>query len=190
MISKPDKDNNRPINNHDRRKWQNPEAILSNIGLRTGFILIDIGCGSGFFTLPAARIVGKTGKVYGVDANSESIASLNEQAAREGIKNLYLTTGKAEESVICTRCGDIVFFGMALHDFQDPSRVLENARVMIKRNGRLVNLDWKKKPMELGPPLNIRFDEETAVRLIKEAGFTVEIIKDSGPYHYIVIARP
>ncbi len=180
----------RPIDDQARRKWQNPEAILSGIGLTPGFTFIDIGCGVGFFALPAARIVGKQGKVYGLDADAESIARLQEQVARDGLENMHLSVGRAEETVICEQCADIVFFGIALHDFQVPSKAVENARSMLKPAGRLVNLDWKKEPMELGPPLRVRFDEETAAHLIEAAGFTIEAIKDSGLYHYLIIARP
>ncbi len=187
---KPDRGIRRPFDDPERRKWQDPEAILSGIGLRPGFTFIDIGCGGGFFALPAARIVGGKGKVYGLDADGESIAGLGGKAAGEGLKNLYLTTGKAEESVVCQQCADIVFIGIALHDFQDPPKVLENARDMVKPSGRLVNLDWKKEPMKLGPPLRIRFDQEKAAGLIEAAGFTVDTIEDSGPYHYLVTAKP
>ena len=51
-----------------RRKWQNPEDILREIGLETGMTFLDIGCGNGFFTLPAARMVGPAGQVYGLDS--------------------------------------------------------------------------------------------------------------------------
>jgi ubiquinone/menaquinone biosynthesis C-methylase UbiE len=180
----------RPAIDHERRKWQNPEAILADIGLKPGFTFIDVGCGGGFFTLPAARMVGRRGKVYGLDVDNRSITSLKELAAKEGLKNLNLTVGQAEESVICEQCADIVFFGIALHDFQDPARVLENARRMVKSAGKLVNLDWKKEPMDLGPPLKIRFSEDMAVHLIQTAGFTVETVKESGPYHYLVVAKP
>jgi ubiquinone/menaquinone biosynthesis C-methylase UbiE len=180
----------RPIHDHGRRRWLNPEAILSSIGLRPGFTFIDIGCGAGFFALPAARIVGKKGKVYGLDTDAESIAGLKEQASGEGLENLYLTVGRAEEIIVRRQCADIIFIGMALHDFQDPSRVLENASSMAKPTGRLVDLDWKKEPTEFGPPLRIRLSVEAAVSLIEGAGFTVETTKDSGPYHYLVIARP
>ena len=183
-------DSPRPADDPERRKWQDPEAILLDIGLATGSTIIDIGCGGGFFALPAARIVGKKGKVYGIDTNAVSIAALQDQASRDKLHNLYLTVGKAEETIVCKQCAHIVFVGMALHDFQDPSRVLENAMRMVKPAGRLVNLDWKKQPMELGPPLRIRFSEETAASLIQGAGFTVETIRDSGPYHYLVVARP
>jgi len=180
----------RPAIDDERRKWQNPEAILADIGLRPGLTFVDIGCGGGFFALPAARIVGETGKVYGLDTNPRSITSLKELASREGLTNLDLTIGKAEELVICEQCADIIFFGIALHDFQDASKVLENAKRMVKPTGRLVNLDWKKEPMKLGPPVEIRFSQEMASRLIEAAGFIVETVKDSGLYHYIVIAKP
>ena len=180
----------RPIDDHERRRWQNPEAILSSIGLRSGLTFMDIGCGGGFFALPAARMIGEKGKVYGLDTNADSIASLGQQASREGLKNLCLTIGRAEETTICKQCADILFIGMALHDFQDASKVLENARSMVKPTGRLANLDWKKEPMEFGPPLRIRFSAEMAVSLIKGAGFAVESVKDTGPYHYLVIATP
>jgi ubiquinone/menaquinone biosynthesis C-methylase UbiE len=179
-----------PYDDRERRKWQDPEAVLSGIGLEPGFTFADIGCGSGFFTLPAARMVGASGKVYALDVNDRLIEFIRRQAAEEGLKNLHLTAGRAEENVVCEQCADIVFFGMALHDFQDPARVLENAAKILKPAGRLVNLDWKKESMELGPPLNIRFDVEKATRLIKDAGFKVETTRDSGLYHYLIIARP
>jgi ubiquinone/menaquinone biosynthesis C-methylase UbiE len=180
----------RPVDDHDRRRWQNPEAILSSIGLRSGLTFMDIGCGRGFFALPAARMVGERGEAYGLDADADSIASLKEQPSREGLRNLYLTIGRAEETIICKQCADIIFIGMALHDFQDASKVLENARSMVKPAGRLANLDWKQEPMKLGPPLRIRFSTEMAVSLIEKAGFAVESVKDTGPYHYLVIATP
>jgi ubiquinone/menaquinone biosynthesis C-methylase UbiE len=178
------------FNDPARRQWQDPEAILKNIGVKTGITFADIGCGGGFFALPAARMVGKEGKVYGVDANPASITSLREQAATEGLKNLFLTHGLAEETVLCRHCADIVFFGMALHDFKDPALALKNARFTIKPNGRLINLDWKKDAHSFGPPDYIRFDVPKASGLIESADFIIESVKDSGPYHYIITAIP
>ena len=177
-------------NDVERRKWQNPEAILTDIGVRAGITFIDVGCGTGFFTLPAARMIGDSGKVFALDINANLIARLQEQAKIEHINNLSASVGKAEDLVLCNQCADIVFYGIVLHDFQNAARVLENAKQMVKASGRLVNLDWKKKPMDFGPPLKIRFDEQTAADLIKSAGFKVESTKDNGPYHYVITARP
>jgi ubiquinone/menaquinone biosynthesis C-methylase UbiE len=177
-------------NDVERRKWQNPEAILTNIGVKPGITFVDVGCGTGFFTIPAAQMIGDSGKVFAMDINADFITRLQERANIEHINNLSVSVGRAEDLVLCDQCADIVFFGIVLHDFQDTAKVLENAKKMVKAGGILVNLDWKKKPMDFGPPLKIRFDEQTATGLIKSAGFNIESIEDSGPYHYIITARP
>lgn len=179
-----------PAYDQERRKWQNPEAILADIGLKAGFTFADLGCGGGYFVLPAARIVGKKGKVLGVDVSDGAIAALKADATKERLNNLTLTVGKAEDKVLCEGCADIVFIGIALHDFQDPAKVLANARQMVKPTGMLVDLDWKKESTPFGPPLSIRFDEAKATRLIEAAGFKVADIKASGHYHYLITARP
>ena len=172
----------------ERRKWQNPEAILTAIGLKPGFTFIDVGCGEGFFAIPAAKIVGRKGRVYALDLDEDAITELKKKAAREGLKNLDAVVGGAEDTVFCEACADIVFFGIVLHDFNMPAKVLANAKTMLKPAGRLVDLDWKKEPTGFGPPLQIRFSEEQASNLIREAGFKVEQAEQAGPSHYIIIA--
>jgi ubiquinone/menaquinone biosynthesis C-methylase UbiE len=172
----------------ERRKWQNPEAILIAIGLKPGFTFIDVGCGEGFFALPAAKIVGKRGKVYALDIDEDAITELKKTTAREGLKNLAAVVGAAEDTVFCEACADIVFFGIVLHDFNVPAKVLANAKTMLKPAARLVDLDWKKETTGFGPPLQIRFSEEQASNLIREAGFRVEHREQAGPLHYIIIA--
>jgi ubiquinone/menaquinone biosynthesis C-methylase UbiE len=174
----------------ERRKWQNPEAILVEVGVRTGLKFVDLGCGDGFFALSAARLVGNEGRVYGLDVDSQAIERLKEKASKEGLKNLTLKVGMAEEKVFCDSCADIVFFGIVLHDFRDPIKVLANAKRMLKPTGRLIDLDWKKEPMHLGPPLQIKFSEEKASDLIIAAGFKTDEIRKEGLYHYIIVATP
>lgn len=172
----------------ERRQWQDPETILAEIGLQRGATFVDMGCGEGFFALPAARIAGDNGKVYGLDISPEAITHLMEKAAAQGLQNLDAQASPAEETILCRECADIVFFGIVLHDFADPSRVLVNARKMLKPSGKLVNLDWRKEPMSLGPPLPKRFSEAEATHLIESVGFRVIEVKNSGIYHYIITA--
>ncbi len=178
------------VDETERRKWQNPEAILRDIGVKPGLTFIDVGCGAGFFTLPAARIIGPQGKVYGLDLQRDAIDEIRQKASIEGLANIDLKVGKAEEILMCRACADIVFLGIVLHDFQSPSEVLKNAHLMLKPDGKLVNLDWKKINMSFGPPLARRFDEATASRLIEQANFKIESVKDSGQYHYLITAKP
>jgi ubiquinone/menaquinone biosynthesis C-methylase UbiE len=174
----------------DRKNWQNADSVLNAIGLKEGFTVIDVGCGQGYFTLPIARLVGETGTVYGLDSNEEAIEFLRIKALEENLHNIKLTTAEAENSILCNQCADIIFLGNVLHDFDDPAVVLRNARKMVKPGGRLVDLDWRKESVEIGPRLGKRFSPDYASELIAAAGFIIESIANSGQYHYIVIARP
>jgi len=172
-----------------RRSWYNPEDILEDVGLQSGMVFADIGCGDGFFSFMAARKVGPSGKVFSVDSDIAAVQKLKHGADKQGLKNIQATRGYAEEVVFCRQCVDIVFYSMVLHDFLDPVRVLFNAKQMIKPNGLLVDLDWKKKRVDFGPPEHIRFSEDKAFELIKNAGFAIENAKDAGMHHYLITAR-
>jgi ubiquinone/menaquinone biosynthesis C-methylase UbiE len=149
---------------------------------------VDVGCGEGYFAIPAARRVRNFGRVYAVDINPESIERLRARAEKEGLANLISQAGGAETTVFCEGCADIVFFGIDLHDFQDPVAVLGNAKRMLGPRGRLVDLDWKDEPMDLGPPQGIRFPVGKARSLIESIGLRIHDVQDAGPYHYMVIA--
>ena len=92
-----------------RREWQDPEIILAAAGLQPGMIFIDIGCGQGFFTIPAAKIVGDHGRVYALDINHANTERLRKKLSGEGLHNVIINTGKAEDLVFCEECADIVF---------------------------------------------------------------------------------
>jgi len=173
----------------ERRQWQDPEGILTSIGVVPGMVFVDMGCGDGYFALPAARRVGRLGRVYANDINDGAVERLRQRAAQEGLDNLFTDVKEAEETVVCEGCADLVFFGIDLHDFRDPAQVLLNAKKMLRPEGRLADLDWKDQPMALGPPLEKRFSIEKARNLIGSAGFRVESVQDAGLYHYLIIAR-
>jgi ubiquinone/menaquinone biosynthesis C-methylase UbiE len=177
------------VDDPERRKLFEPEAVLARAGLGPGMTFVDIGCGEGFFSIPAARIVGERGRVVALDIDAESVVRLQETASRLGLIHVSAAAAAAEESIPCEGCADIVFFGTVLHDFADPAKVLQNAGAVLKPGGTLANLDWKKAPTEMGPPLDKRFDEAKASRLITDAGFAIESVEAFGPAHYFIKAK-
>lgn len=176
------------LDDEERREWQDPETIFSMIGLKPGMTFIDVGCNEGYFTIPASKRVGPSGKVYGVDIDTGAVESLRKKAGIMSLHNIDLVVGKAEDTVFCQACADILFYGIDLHDFRDPDKVLANARQMLKPSGLLIDLDWKDEPMPFGPPPEKRFSIEKAMNMIEHAGFTVQSSGDAGPYHYLIIA--
>ncbi|MDN7012603.1 class I SAM-dependent methyltransferase [Methanoculleus sp. FWC-SCC3] len=190
MAQHPHSKRHLPEDEAARRRWQHPESILEGVGLKPGSTFIDVGCGEGFFALPAARMVGPHGRVCGIDIDAEALDLLQEKAFREGFDNVVLHKGMAEEIVLCKGCADIVFFGIDLHDFVDPVQVLRNANRMVSGSGVIVDVDWKKEPLPLGPPTAKKFSLEYAAALMVEAGLRVTAVAESGPYHYTVTAVP
>ena len=85
----------------DRRQWQDPDAILAAIGLGPDMVFIDLGCGEGYFSLPAARIVGAKGRVYALDINPESIGNLETAAEQESLGNVTAMAGEGESTIFC-----------------------------------------------------------------------------------------
>jgi ubiquinone/menaquinone biosynthesis C-methylase UbiE len=175
-------------NDPERRQWQDPEEILTSAGLKPGMTFIDIGCGEGFFSIPASHLVGTHGHVIAYDINEEAINYLNNQVREEKLENIESMTGTGEDMVLCNGCADMVFFGIDLHDFDDPEKVLRNAKIMLKPDGIMADLDWKDHQMEFGPPLEKRFSLLKAINMIESAGFRIISTGDAGPYHYLVIA--
>jgi len=178
-------------NHAERRLWQDAPAILSRIGLKPGDTLVDIGCGDGYFSIPAAKIVGKSGLVYSLDVSAEAISELKAAASVAGLSNIQTAVGEAENTLLCNGCAEVVLMANALHDFNDPVAVLKNARLMLKPGGRLADLDWKKDKDQLhGPPFAKRFDQARATALLKQAGFKVMSSTLVGPFHYLLVAEP
>lgn len=172
----------------DRRRTMDPEVVLSKAGLKPGMTFVDIGCGQGYFALHAARIAGTKGKVYGIDIDEEALEHINAKASEAGL-NIKTISGEAESAIACEGCADVVFFGICLHDFGDPEKVLANARRMLKPGGRLADIDWKKEPMEGGPPLEKRFSEDKALKLIRDAHFNIESVEEIAGRYYMILAK-
>ncbi|KXA95428.1 hypothetical protein AKJ40_00175 [candidate division MSBL1 archaeon SCGC-AAA259M10] len=79
-----------------RKLDSNPAGFLFQIGVRNGQTVLDFGCGSGTFTVPAASLVGEEGTVYGLDKDIRSLERLRESAEREGLRNVEtIVTGGA-----------------------------------------------------------------------------------------------
>ena len=81
------------------KEWLNgkAEVFLKDIGIKKGDVILDFGCGTGPYTIPAAKVVSKKGKVYAMDKDIESLHKLMEMAKTEGLKNVISLHTKSEE---------------------------------------------------------------------------------------------
>ena len=73
MTHKFDAKNKHKLDNEKRRELLPPEQTLINLGLHEGDVMADIGCGIGYFTIPASKIVGDSGKIFAMDILPEML---------------------------------------------------------------------------------------------------------------------
>ena len=160
-------------NKTQRQKILNPKIILQQAGLKEGMTVIDLGCNDGYFTIPAARIVGKTGRILGVDIDQQALLKLQKSAGHNSLPNIYTANAPAEDYLPNENFADLILLSTVLHDFNDAQKVLKNAFKMLKPSAKLINIDWKKEYSNFGPPLEKRFSVDKTKNLLEQAGFSI-----------------
>jgi len=93
--------------------FRNPYKLLEAAGVRLGQKVLEVGCGPGFFTIPAARIVGHQGYVYAVDVNPRAVERVQKKIEKEGIKNVEPILANASSTGLPDHSIDLAFvFGL------------------------------------------------------------------------------
>lgn len=155
----------------ERKKSLPPKDVLISLGLKKGDTVADIGSGIGYFTFPAAEIVGKSGKVVAMDLLEEMLKDIEEKVRGLGIENIY--TLKVDESDLILK-SDIIDFAFCcnvLHEVHDLGRTLSDIKRILKKNGRLAVIDWIKGNTKKGPPLEHRLEPIEIIYWLRRLGF-------------------
>ena len=125
----------------DIKKWLKAEgvAFLKEIGIKKGQTVLDFGCGVGHYTIPAARTVGKKGKVYGVDKNGEVLDELMRTAESAGLENIepLKTETGLEDLRIKDSSVDTVLLYDIIHLVSDRNKLYEEISEILKPQGLL-----------------------------------------------------
>jgi len=126
----------------ERKTWQNPEEILGAVEIRSDFVVADLGCGSGFFTVPLSQ---KVKKVYGIDVQKEMLDFLEQKIQKLKIKNIELLLSKKNEIPLENESVDLLVSMNTLHEFDDKKIMIEKMRKVLKRGGKALIVDFKKE---------------------------------------------
>ena len=93
--------------------FRNPQRLLKAAGLKPGQKVLGVGCGPGFFTIPAAKIVGEEGVVYAADVHPLAIERAKGKIEREGMKNVKPMLANASDTGLPDQSIDLAFiFGL------------------------------------------------------------------------------
>jgi len=174
-----------------KRDFLNPEEILKGVGIQGNMKFADFGCGAGFFTIPAAKMVGEHGKVFAVDVLKNELADVASKARAEGLLNVETvwadleipgTTKLPDDSM------DMILLSHVFFQSKKPEIIIKEAQRVVKTSGKIVALEWEKVDSPLGPPLAERISKEDLKNIFKDAGLSLESEFTAGSFHYGLVA--
>ncbi len=162
------------------------EAAMDAIGLQPGMVVGEAGAGSGYFTLPMARRVGKAGMVYANDIDRRSLASLQSRAKSDGLVNVQTVVGEVDDPLFPRKDLELIVVVHAFHDFDRPVEWLVNARKYLRPGAAVAIID---EDPENGGGSHF-WSRSRITGYASKAGYTLVKAADAPSEHLILLLAP
>ncbi len=124
------------------------QEIVSEIELRSGFQVLDYGCGPGGYVFPVAKAIGPSGTLYALDAMPLAIEMVKKTAAKKGLKNVKTILSECNTGLLHQEL-DVVLLYDVFHDLIDKKAVLSELNRVLKPNGLLSFSDHHMKEKDI-----------------------------------------
>ncbi len=168
----------------DRAKNLQIDRVMDILKITDGKTVADIGAGSGWFTVRAAKRVGDKGKVYAVEINPDAIKYINDRAKKENFSNITTILGTEDDPKLPENSVDAVMILKTYHEIAQPIKVLENVRKSLKKDGLVGIIDRNGNGQDHG------IKDETVIDELKRAGFSLvdkyDFVKPDGMDYFLV----
>ena len=162
-----------------RDEWQKPDTILEFIGLSEHDKFADIGAGTGYFSVRAARLL-KTGIVYAVDSQPEMLEYIEKRASVLGLNNIKVCRC-ANDQISLPGLANVILMVNTYHHIHDRKRYFADLRRWLAPDGKLVIVEGKSgTPME--PPKELRVTASEITSELKGAGYSLTAESADLPY--------
>jgi ubiquinone/menaquinone biosynthesis C-methylase UbiE len=169
----------------DRDEWQKPDEIMQSLNLKPGDVIADIGAGDGYFTKRFAKAVSPGGQALGLEITSSKVEYMRKDAERSGFNSYKALLIEFDDPGLKPGSVDVVFMCNTYHHLANRVEYLKRLSKSLKKNGRIVIVDFYKKPMPVGPSsLGHKVSKEVVLEEFQEAGYKLQHDKDLLPYQY------
>ena len=141
--------------------------VMDVLGIKPGSSVADVGAGSGWFTVRAARRVGSGGLVYAVEINNEYLKHIDKRSTAENLLNIRTILGKEDDPLLPERSVDAVLLLKTYHEIGEPVRWLRRMRRALRKGALLGIIDRNGKGDDHG------ITAETVIKESQRAGFVL-----------------
>ena len=171
----------------ERDAYQMPEKVIDALGELKGKTIMDIGAGSGYFSVKLAK---HAERIIAADVSKEFQEYLRDRIAKENIKNITLRLLPFDSPELKEQEVDMVFMSNTYHHIDHRPRYFSKVKNGLKPNGSLVIIDYVKSDIPVGPPTEHKVAMDDILAELKKAGFTnFDINVNLLPYQFIITAR-
>ncbi|MDO5836958.1 MAG: class I SAM-dependent methyltransferase, partial [Methanobacterium sp.] len=165
-----------------------PNRILEAIDLNEGESFMDAGCGDGYISLAASKIVKAQGQVYALDAYEPSLESLRNEMDELSIVNIEVIMADMTISIpVEDNKIDKCVMANVLHGFASEGTlepVLNEIRRVLKPGGTFAVVEFIKVNGPPGPPYDVRLSPENVENILEDHGLEIGGTTEVGKYHY------
>lgn len=172
------------LNNKERLKDIPPEFIRKVVGIKNVKTLVDIGAGTGLFSVALLNEF-KCKNVYACDLSDLMIDWMKENIVSKYPEIIPIKSDEVSVPVP-DNIGDLVIMINLHHELDNPELILKDAHRVLKKSGKILIIDWKKVEMDEGPPVNIRVSPQDVKQQLLMAAFGNIQIVDGLEKHFAV----
>ena len=149
-----------------RKLFQNPEKILKPY-IKKDMIVLDIGCGPGFFTVEISKLLNKSGKAIAADLQEEMLLKLKHKADKENLNNIKLHKTEKNSINLNEKVDFILVFYM-LHEVPNQKAFLEELKELLNKDGRILICEPKFHVKKEDFEKSVKLMEDLDFKIIKE----------------------
>jgi arsenite methyltransferase len=170
-----------------RDVYQKPHEVIMALSLREGETVADIGAGSGYFTFRLASPVGEKGRVYAVDTGPDMILHMNRQIRDMKLRNIVTVLSAPDDPLLMDGSIDRFFICDTWHHIQNQAQYLALMKKMLKPGGQVIMIDFQKRELPVGAPMEMKIARKDLVQQMESNGFKLVREHTFLPYQYFLI---
>jgi ubiquinone/menaquinone biosynthesis C-methylase UbiE len=127
----------------------NPDKLLTAAGIEPGQRVLEVGCGPGFFTIPAAKMIGTKGHLYSIDINPAAVSKVRQKVKHNGLGNVDVELADAAKVNIPDSSVDVVFLFGIIRSLKNLEPVLAEAYRVLNSAGAVAvqKSSWSEKKL-------------------------------------------